>query len=42
VLFAGVWFVLPKEEAGDKDGNVDWLGAFLGIGALVVFNVAWK
>jgi hypothetical protein len=34
--------VLPNENAPDKDGSVDWVGAGLGVGALIVFNVVWK
>jgi hypothetical protein len=42
LLFAGLYFVLPNEDASDKDGSVDWVGAGLGVGALIEFNVAWK
>lgn len=42
LLFAGLWLVLPNEEISDEEGSVDWLGAGLGVGTLIVFNVAWK
>jgi hypothetical protein len=42
VLFATLLWVLPHESSVDKEGKVDWVGAFLGICALVLFNFVWK
>lgn len=42
VLFAVLWFVLPPETVVDKEGNVDWFGAFLGLAALLLFNFVWN
>lgn len=42
VLFGALWFVLPSETVVDKEGDVDWFGAFLGLTALILFNFVWK
>lgn len=34
--------MLPPEERLDKDGRIDFVGILLGLGALVLFNFAWK
>ena len=41
-LFGGLFFAAPLEEIMHKNGKVDYLGAFLGLGGLILFNVAWK
>ncbi|KUJ14948.1 MFS general substrate transporter [Mollisia scopiformis] len=42
VLFGALWFVLPPENAVDKEGSVDWLGAFIGLTSLILFNFVWN
>jgi hypothetical protein len=34
--------LLPGERPVDRGGHIDWIGASLGTGGLIVFNVAWK
>ncbi|KAE9374123.1 major facilitator superfamily MFS-1 [Stipitochalara longipes BDJ] len=50
-FFLGLWcaaisgmlrFVLPDERPVDPQGKIDWIGAALGTGGLIVFNVAWN
>lgn len=36
-----VW-LLPKETPVDASGKIDYIGAFLGLGGLLLFNIAWK
>jgi hypothetical protein len=42
VLFSCLWLVLLPESAVDKEGSIDWLGAILGLSALILFNFVWK
>jgi hypothetical protein len=42
IFFVVLWLVLPPESSVDKEGKVDWIGAFLGICGLVLFNFVWK
>lgn len=42
VIFAALFFFLPREPAVDKDGSMDYIGSALGISALCLFNFAWK
>jgi hypothetical protein len=34
--------MLPSEKPLDRNGGIDYVGAVLGLGALVLFNFAWK
>ena len=42
IIYTALWLVLPLESAVDKEGNIDWFGAFLGFSALILFNFIWK
>jgi MFS family permease len=42
VFYIALWLVLPPDTAVDKEGNVDWFGASLGLVGLVLFNFVWK
>lgn len=42
ILTAVLAYLLPKETPVDKDGKIDYVGAALGLGSLIVFNVVWK
>ena len=42
IEFVSLFFVLPPEEAVDKDGKIDWVGSALGLSGLALFNFAWK
>jgi hypothetical protein len=33
---------LPREKPCDEGGHVDYIGAALGVGSLVLFNFVWK
>lgn len=37
-----LWLVLPREEPVDKHGSIDYVGAALGLGSLLLYNIAWK
>jgi hypothetical protein len=34
--------MLPPEQPLDRNGGIDYVGAALGVSALVLFNFAWK
>ncbi|RYP21346.1 hypothetical protein DL765_002247 [Monosporascus sp. GIB2] len=35
-----LWALLPREVPVDRKGKIDWIGSFLSLGGLIVFNVA--
>ncbi|KAG0649214.1 putative MFS-type transporter [Hyphodiscus hymeniophilus] len=42
-VFTAFALVVPGEpEPFDKDGKIDYVGAYLGVGGLILFNFAWK
>jgi hypothetical protein len=41
-VFGALWTLLHGERPVDRGGHIDWIGASLGTGGLIVFNVAWK
>ncbi|KAK8046733.1 hypothetical protein PG996_014797 [Apiospora saccharicola] len=41
-LFGGLAFLLPKEQPIDKGGKIDYMGACLGLGSLLLFNFCWN
>ncbi|KAI9146835.1 putative MFS-type transporter [Paramyrothecium foliicola] len=41
-IFAGLAITLPYEEAVDKNGKVDFLGAFFGLSGLILFSFVWN
>lgn len=42
VIFSLVWFVVPRDRASDHRGSIDWIGGYLGVAGLVVFNFVWN
>ena len=42
VVFGAAAFIVPKEPVSmDPDGHVDYIGAYLGVAGLVLFNFSW-
>lgn len=41
-VFGGLALLLPKEQPVDKGGKIDYMGACLGLGSLLLFNFCWK
>lgn len=41
-VFGGVATLVPQAPPSDKGGKVDWVGAYLGVGGLILFNFVWK
>ncbi|RYP93591.1 hypothetical protein DL770_000333 [Monosporascus sp. CRB-9-2] len=37
-----LWALLPPEVPVDRNGKIDWIGSFLSLGGLIVFNVVWN
>ncbi len=42
VVYGIALLTVPADEPIDPNGEVDWLGAYLGVGALILFNFVWK
>lgn len=41
-VFGILALLLPTDSPVDRKGTIDWVGAFLGTGGLIAFNIAWK
>ena len=42
ILFTGIALVVPPDHISDPNGKIDWVGAYLGVGGLILFNFAWN
>ncbi|KAK3177154.1 hypothetical protein OEA41_008482 [Lepraria neglecta] len=42
VVYGIAMVTVPADEPQDPNGEVDWMGAYLGVGALVLFNFVWN
>ncbi|KAI1089182.1 MFS general substrate transporter [Rostrohypoxylon terebratum] len=42
IVTVALWALLPPEIPVDPKGKVDWIGSFLALGGLIVFNVVWN
>ncbi|KAK5727584.1 hypothetical protein LTR15_003485 [Elasticomyces elasticus] len=42
VIYSTVLWFIPSDTAADRKGKIDWLGAYLGVGGLILFNFVWN
>lgn len=42
IIFGAAVFVTPDDEPMDLDGKIDWIGVYLGVAGLILFNFVWK
>ncbi|KAH6999081.1 major facilitator superfamily domain-containing protein [Ilyonectria sp. MPI-CAGE-AT-0026] len=42
MILAGLAYLMPKEIPVDREGGIDYVGAFLGLSSLLLFNIAWN
>ncbi|ETS87856.1 hypothetical protein PFICI_01684 [Pestalotiopsis fici W106-1] len=42
VVYGSMILVLANDEPVDASGSVDWVGAYLGVGGLILFNFVWN
>jgi hypothetical protein len=42
VFFSGALMLVPEDEPQLPDMSIDWLGAYLGVAGLILFNFAWN
>ncbi|KAK4500417.1 hypothetical protein PRZ48_008606 [Zasmidium cellare] len=42
VVFSGMALTLPWDSPVDSKGSIDWIGAYLGVGGLILFNFVWN
>ncbi|KAI0881358.1 MFS general substrate transporter [Annulohypoxylon maeteangense] len=42
IVTVALWALLPREVPVDPKGKIDWIGSFLALGGLIVFNVVWN
>ena len=41
-ILAGLALILIRTDPVHPDGKIDWFGAFLGLGGLILFSFVWK
>jgi hypothetical protein len=41
-VFTAALCSIPRDDPVDPGGNIDWVGAYLGIAGLILFNFAWN
>ncbi|PCG91555.1 Major facilitator superfamily domain, general substrate transporter [Penicillium occitanis (nom. inval.)] len=41
-VFSLVFWMVPNAPPSDKGGTIDWVGAYLGVGGLILFNFVWN
>ncbi len=42
LVYGMAMLTIQADEPQDPNGKVDWIGAYLGVGALILFNFVWK
>ncbi|MCJ1425368.1 hypothetical protein MMC29_003267 [Sticta canariensis] len=42
VVYGIAMVTVPADEPVDSNGGIDWVGAYLGVGALILFNFVWN
>ena len=42
IVYGTAIAVATADKPVDPDGGVDWVGASLGVSALILFNFVWK
>ncbi|KAI1393031.1 MFS general substrate transporter [Hypoxylon trugodes] len=42
IIASLLWALLPREIPVDRYGRIDWIGSFLALGGLIVFNIMWN
>jgi hypothetical protein len=42
VVYGTAMVTVPGDKPVGPNGEVDWVGAYLGVGALILFSFVWK
>lgn len=42
VVFSSIAFLVPTDVCSDPSGAIDWVGAYLGVGGLILFDFVWN
>ena len=42
VVFGAALTICHADTPLDPNGKIDWVGALLGVGGLILFNFTWK
>lgn len=42
VIYGATIVMVDADEPVDASGSVDYVGAYLGVGGLILFNFVWK
>ncbi|KAB8233708.1 MFS general substrate transporter [Aspergillus alliaceus] len=42
VVYGTAIVAVPPDDPVDPNGDVDWIGAYLGVGGLILFNFVWN
>ena len=42
VVYGAAIIAVPEDERLGSGGKIDWVGSYLGVAGLVLFNFVWK
>lgn len=42
VVYGVMAVIVPHDDPVQPEGKIDWIGAYLGVGGLILFNFTWK
>ena len=42
IVFSSIIVLVPDGPPSDAGGKIDWVGSYLGVGGLILFNFVWK
>jgi hypothetical protein len=42
VVYGSAILLVPADEPQNPQGDIDWIGAYLGVAGLILFNFVWK
>jgi len=42
IVYSSVTILVPDSPRSDRNGKIDWIGAYSGVGGLILFNFVWK
>jgi hypothetical protein len=42
IVFGAAVISVAEDEALDPKGDIDWIGSYLAVGGLILFNFVWK
>lgn len=41
LVYGAAIVIVERDQAVDPNGSIDWVGAYLGVAGLILFNFVW-